>query len=61
MIGKESVGKSIDILAAAISREMTVNEIYMLDLSYAPEISTVLDPVNKICAKASSEIQKMKF
>ncbi|MBU4450132.1 MAG: FAD-dependent oxidoreductase [Actinobacteria bacterium] len=61
MIGKECVGKRIDILAAAISREMTVNEIYMLDLSYAPEISTVLDPVNRICAKASLEIQKMKF
>ncbi|MCL5072689.1 MAG: FAD-dependent oxidoreductase [Actinobacteria bacterium] len=52
MIGKECVGKRIDILAAAISKEMTVNEIYMLDLTYAPEISTVLDPVNKICAKA---------
>jgi len=61
MIGKECVGKRIDIFAAAISREMTVNEIYMLDLSYAPEISTVLDPVNKICAKASFEIPKMKF
>jgi NADPH-dependent 2,4-dienoyl-CoA reductase/sulfur reductase-like enzyme len=61
MIGKESTGKRIDIFAAAISQEMTVNELYMLDLSYAPEISTVLDPVNKICAKASSEIQKMKF
>lgn len=61
MIGKECAGKRIDIFAAAISKEMTVNEIYMLDLSYAPEISTVLDPVNKICAKASFEIQKMKF
>ena len=61
MIGKECVGKRIDILAAAISREMTVNEIYMLDLSYAPEISTVLDPVNRICAKASFEIPKLKF
>ncbi len=61
MIGKECVGKRIDILATAISREMTVSEIYMLDLSYAPEISTVLDPVNRICAKASLEIQKMKF
>jgi len=61
IIGKECAGKRIDILAAAISKEMTVNEIYMLDLSYAPGISTVLDPVNKICAKASSEIQKMKF
>lgn len=61
IIGKDCAGKRIDILAAAISKEMTVNEIYMLDLSYAPEISTVLDPVNKICAKSSSEIQKMKF
>jgi len=26
--------------------------VYMLDLSYAPKVSTVWDPVNKICAKA---------
>jgi NADPH-dependent 2,4-dienoyl-CoA reductase/sulfur reductase-like enzyme len=52
MIGGEGVGKRIDVFATAITNEMTVDDIYMLDLSYAPAISTVWDPVNKICGKA---------
>jgi len=52
MIGGEGVGKRIDIFAAAIINEMKVDDIYMLDLSYAPAVSTVWDPVNKICGKA---------
>jgi NADPH-dependent 2,4-dienoyl-CoA reductase/sulfur reductase-like enzyme len=52
MIGAEGVGKRIDVFAAAITNEMTVDDIYMLDLSYSPAISTVWDPVNKICGKA---------
>ncbi len=52
MIGGEGVGKRIDIFTTAISNEMTVDDIYMLDLSYSPAISTVWDPVNKICGKA---------
>ena len=52
MIGGDGVGKRIDVFATAITAEMTVDDIYMLDLSYAPAISTVWDPVNKICGKA---------
>ena len=52
MIGGEGVGKRIDVFATAITNEMTVDDIYMLDLSYSPAISTVWDPVNKICGKA---------
>jgi len=52
MIGAEGVGKRIDVFAAAITNEMTVDDIYMLDLSYSPAISTVWDPVNRICGKA---------
>lgn len=59
MIGKEGIGKRIDIFAAAISNEMKVNDIYMLDLSYAPKISTAIDPVNSICGKAMLELQKL--
>ncbi len=61
MIGGEGVGKRIDVFAAALTAEMTVDDIYMLDLSYAPAISTVWDPVNKICGKAVLELGKRKF
>jgi len=52
MIGGDGVGKRIDIFATAIANEMSVDDIYMLDLSYSPAVSTVLDLVNKICGKA---------
>ena len=61
MIGGEGVGKRIDVFATALTAEMTVDDIYMLDLSYAPAISTVWDPVNKICGKAVLELGKRKF
>ncbi|MCL5073981.1 MAG: hypothetical protein M1308_24275 [Actinobacteria bacterium] len=61
MIGKEGVAKRIDVFATAISNEMKVEDIYMLDLSYAPKISTSIDPVNKICGRAVIELQSRKF
>ena len=60
MIGKENVAKRIDIFAAALSSEMTVDDVYMLDLSYAPPISTAPDAVNKICGKAALMLNKLK-
>jgi len=60
MIGGEGVGKRIDVFATAITNEMTVDDIYMLDLSYSPAISTVWDPVNKICGKAVLALDSRK-
>jgi CoA-dependent NAD(P)H sulfur oxidoreductase len=37
--------KRIDTYATAISAEMTVNDIFQLDLAYAPPFSPVYDPV----------------
>ena len=61
MIGKEGVTKRIDIFAAAITAQMTVDDVYMLDLSYSPGTSTVWDPVNKICGRAILELAKRRF
>lgn len=38
MIGKEAVAKRIDTFATAITAQMTVNDVYMLDLSYPQEL-----------------------
>jgi len=61
MVGEEGVSKRIDILAAAITEEMDIDQVYMLDLSYAPKVSTVWDPVNKICAKAVLNLKNRKI
>jgi NADPH-dependent 2,4-dienoyl-CoA reductase/sulfur reductase-like enzyme len=49
MVGKEGVNKRIDIVATAITAKMTLEDITMLDLSYAPPYSTSHDPI-QVCA-----------
>lgn len=46
MIGRSDVAKRIDVLATAITAKMTVEDIAMLDLSYAPPVAPVYDPIH---------------
>jgi NADPH-dependent 2,4-dienoyl-CoA reductase/sulfur reductase-like enzyme len=52
MVGKDGVNKRIDIVATAITAKMTLNDVTMLDLSYAPPYSTSHDPI-QICASVA--------
>jgi NADPH-dependent 2,4-dienoyl-CoA reductase/sulfur reductase-like enzyme len=61
MAGKDAVGKRIDIFAAAITNEMTVDKAYMLDLSYAPSIATAPDAIIRMCGKAISLLKSKRF
>ena len=45
MAGPEGVAKRIDVLATALQARMTADQVYQLDLSYAPPFSTVWDPI----------------
>ncbi|MEF8781259.1 MAG: FAD-dependent oxidoreductase [Haloferacaceae archaeon] len=45
MVGREGAAKRIDTVAAALTGELTVEELEGLDLSYAPPFSPVWDPV----------------
>jgi pyruvate/2-oxoglutarate dehydrogenase complex dihydrolipoamide dehydrogenase (E3) component len=45
IVGSETAGKRIDTLATCIWTGLTVDEIQWLDLSYAPPVSGVYDPV----------------
>ena len=45
MIGKADVAKRLDVLATAITAKMTVEDIGMLDLTYAPPVAPVYDPI----------------
>ncbi len=44
-IGESGVNKRIDVLAGAIYAEQTANDLYQMDLAYAPPYSTPKDPV----------------
>jgi NADPH-dependent 2,4-dienoyl-CoA reductase/sulfur reductase-like enzyme len=60
MAGREGVAKRIDTFTAAITGGLTVDEIYMLDLSYSPPVAIVPDVVNRICGKAVVTLNKLK-
>ncbi|MBF6609008.1 MAG: FAD-dependent oxidoreductase [Flavobacterium sp.] len=58
IIGEEGASKRIDVLAAALSQEMTLQQIIDLDLSYAPPFSPVWDPVQTAARKLFSDCKK---
>lgn len=45
IVGDEGAGPRIDVLAAALHKEMTVEELARLDLAYIPPIAPVWDPL----------------
>ena len=45
VIGKDGADKRIDVLATAIYNRMTANELFQVDLAYAPPYSNPKDPV----------------
>lgn len=46
IIGYEGVDKRIDVFATLLTYKATVDELFHLDLSYAPPFSTTKDPVH---------------
>jgi NADPH-dependent 2,4-dienoyl-CoA reductase/sulfur reductase-like enzyme len=57
IVGKDGAAKRIDVLAATIWNNMTVDEILGLDLSYAPPFSPVWDPVLIAARKAQDAVE----
>jgi NADPH-dependent 2,4-dienoyl-CoA reductase/sulfur reductase-like enzyme len=53
IVGREGAAKRIDVLAACIWNQMTVEEILSLDLGYAPPFSPLWDPV-LVAARAAA-------
>jgi NADPH-dependent 2,4-dienoyl-CoA reductase/sulfur reductase-like enzyme len=55
IVGVEGAAKRIDVLAVAIWTGLTVQELALLDLSYAPPFSGVYDPL-LIAARATAKL-----
>jgi NADPH-dependent 2,4-dienoyl-CoA reductase/sulfur reductase-like enzyme len=55
VVGAETSGKRIDTLAMAVWNEMDVRDLQWVDLSYAPPVSGVLDPV-LVAARATAKL-----
>ena len=57
IVGGSGAGKRIDTLATAIWCSMTVDDLSMADLSYAPPFSPVRDPVVLAAGVAARELR----
>jgi NADPH-dependent 2,4-dienoyl-CoA reductase/sulfur reductase-like enzyme len=58
IVGEEGAAKRIDVLALALWREMTVDELLNTDLSYAPPYAPVWDPVLIAARKAFQRVEE---
>jgi NADPH-dependent 2,4-dienoyl-CoA reductase/sulfur reductase-like enzyme len=58
IVGREGAAKRIDVLATALWKEMTVEEILGLDLAYAPPFAPVWDPVLIAARKAWEKVEE---
>jgi NADPH-dependent 2,4-dienoyl-CoA reductase/sulfur reductase-like enzyme len=57
IVGQEGAAKRIDVMATALTAQMTVEDMTALDLSYAPPFSPVWDPVLVAARKASDLLE----
>ncbi len=57
IVGEDGAAKRIDVFAAALWNEMTVEELLNLDLSYAPPFAPVWDPVLIAARKSWDAVQ----
>jgi NADPH-dependent 2,4-dienoyl-CoA reductase/sulfur reductase-like enzyme len=55
IVGVEGAAKRIDVLATCAWTGMTVDEIELLDLAYAPPFSGVYDPL-LVAARAAAKV-----
>jgi NADPH-dependent 2,4-dienoyl-CoA reductase/sulfur reductase-like enzyme len=53
IVGGREAGKRIDVLAAALWNDMTVDDLMQMDLAYAPPFSPVWDPVLTAARRAA--------
>ncbi len=53
LVGREGAAKRVDVIAAALHAELTVEDLCALDLSYAPPYAPVQDPLS-VAAQAAA-------
>lgn len=61
IVGTKGVDKRIDVLATAIFAGLTTDDLFQLDLAYAPPFSSAKDPVHYVGMVMSNFLDKRKF
>ena len=58
IVGREGSAKRVDVAAVALTTGLTVDQLTMLDLGYAPPFSPVWDPVLVAARKAARAVRE---
>ncbi|MEZ0536855.1 FAD-dependent oxidoreductase [Caldicellulosiruptoraceae bacterium PP1] len=61
IVGKFGVDKRIDVLATAIYSGLTVDDLFQLDLAYAPPFSSAKDPIHYVGMVMTNFIDQKKI
>ncbi|WP_041727328.1 FAD-dependent oxidoreductase [Caldicellulosiruptor bescii] len=61
IVGTKGVDKRIDVLATAIFAGLTTDDLFQLDLAYAPPFSSAKDPIHYVGMVMSNFLDKRKF
>lgn len=61
IVGTKGVDKRIDVLATAIYSGLTVDDLFQLDLAYAPPFSSAKDPIHYVGMVMSNLLDEKKF
>ncbi|WAM34268.1 FAD-dependent oxidoreductase [Caldicellulosiruptor morganii] len=61
IVGTKGVDKRIDVLATAIYSGLTADDLFQLDLAYAPPFSSAKDPIHYVGMVMSNFLDRKKF
>lgn len=61
IVGTKGVDKRIDVLATAIYAGLSVDDLFQLDLAYAPPFSSAKDPIHYVGMVMGNFLDKRKF
>ncbi len=61
IVGAEGAAKRVDVIAACLWAGLAVDDIELMDLSYAPPFSGVYDPVLTAAHQAAKAVRQTAY
>ncbi len=59
MFGQEAVSERVDTMTAIMSQKLTCDDVVSMEFSYAPPVSTVVDPIAKAAEECLAKLDKL--
>jgi len=59
MFGQEAVAERVDTMTAIMSQKLTCDDVVSMEFSYAPPVSTVVDPIAQAAAECLEKIDAL--